>query len=670
MTETVVQRPSNTPTNRPRSNPPRSTSGDAGTTRPRWSTRSGRWWAARVGGWWSVRSGVAFAVAVAVTFLAAQPASVSEARAQTAGESALSTDAEAPNDAAEKGSASASSSSSPDSASPSETVDKPWDYDPYRVLVWIASSTPDIDADAIETPLRTYLRRDFDALWRVDIADAPASIRAAAFRQMDSLDFDDIVASDPVIAVKKTHPDAIRIRFPSDINRYVANVLTTAGRAAEIERRGSESELESLRGIAGRLKVVEGDAAAVKATWENESTEALLIPHGMASLLVEPEAKIIPMPGFDAVGDLADRYDKVFIVRIDRDEHWTGVQAVELETLMQLFGDVVETDAATADALPAAVGRAITDAFAPTIRIEDSGTRTTRATLRAGGLILDERSPAAIRVGDLVMPMLRKNDRNGDPTQIGRLDWAYLLVNEVDGAKLEMELFAGRAGGLQGRKNSRTFRTGLKVKPHRDETLLRLHARGESDRPLAGYEIYEKELDSNSMTLVGRTDWDGRLRVKRTDHPLRLLYVKNGGAVLARLPMAPGFTELEVADLSGDDMRLRAEAYIRGVQNAIIDLVAIRELLKARIRLRLEKGEFDQAQDLLNRLRDQPTNEIIANDMGRKQTMFLTAVGRNANQRRKIDNLFSETRELLAKHINAGMVRDLEAEVRQARDGS
>ena len=95
-----------------------------------------------------------------------------------------------------------------------------------------------------------------------------------------------------------------------------------------------------------------------------------------------------------------------------------------------------------------------------------------------------------------------------------------------------------------------------------------------------------------------------------------LLYVKNGGAVLARLPLVPGLTETEVADLTGDDMRLQAEAYIRGVQNAIIDLVAIRKLLEARIRMRLTKGQMTEAEDLLRALRDQPTNEKLASDMG------------------------------------------------------
>ena len=124
---------------------------------------------------------------------------------------------------------------------------------------------------------------------------------------------------------------------------------------------------------------------------------------------------------------------------------------------------------------------------------------------------------------------------------------------------------------------------------------------------MIGYELYEKNLETTDMTFIGRTDWNGRLWVEKTDQPLRLLYVKNGGAVLARLPFVPGLYPKVVADLSGDDIRLQAEAYIRGVQNSIVDLVAIRELFKARIRIRLERGEMDKAEDLLNALRDQPS---------------------------------------------------------------
>ena len=132
--------------------------------------------------------------------------------------------------------------------------------------------------------------------------------------------------------------------------------------------------------------------------------------------------------------------------------------------------------------------------------------------------------------------------------------------------------------------------------------------------------------------------------------------------------MVPGLTTKEVADLAGDDMRLQAEAYVRGVQNAIIDLVAIRKLLAARIRLRLKKGQMEEAVGLLNALREQPNNEDLAKDMGTKQTGFLKEIDtRNANQRRKVDIMFKETREMLGKQINQTVIRELEADVARAK---
>jgi hypothetical protein len=159
------------------------------------------------------------------------------------------------------------------------------------------------------------------------------------------------------------------------------------------------------------------------------------------------------------------------------------------------------------------------------------------------------------------------------------------------------------------------------------------------------------------MTFVGRTDWDGRIVIEKSDSPLRLMYVKNGGAVLARLPIVPGQSDLEVADLFGDDQRLRAEAYIRGTQNAIVDLVAIRQLLAARIRLRLEKGQLQEAKDLLEALRGEPSYEKIADDMGRK---LLQLKGRNAAEQMKIDQMFAQTREMLVKNISPAIIRELE----------
>jgi hypothetical protein len=546
----------------------------------------------------------------------------------------------------------------------------PWDYDPYRVLVWWAADDPQVNLETLEAPVRAYLDRDFAALWQLNFANAPPSVRTAAMRDLGGLDYDLITAADPILAVKRDHPDAIRIRVAKNVGEYVKKIYATKDRIAEVKQRAIAAGDETMDGVEPALEAVEGDAISVRELWAKPETEALLIARGMATTLTEPEAKLITPSIANLVGEVVEQYDKVFVAKLKTDVMPFEVHVVEFDTLMRHFGPVAVTHASSMSRMHIAVGQGLTKAFAPVVRIENAGQRSAVGLLRAGGLILERdrnTSPAAIRLGDVLEPMTRKNDRNGDPIVIGPLDWAYLHVTDLtgyEGRNIEMDYYAGRAGGLQGRKNKRTFRTALKVRPVAESTLLRLHLQRDPDFPLIGYELYEKDLESSDMTFVGRTDWNGRLMVDRTEDPLRLLYVKNGGAVLARLPVVPGLYPKVVADLSGDDIRLQAEAYVRGVQNAIVDLVAIRKLFEARIRLRLERGEMKKAEELLTALREQPSSEKLYDEIGKKHTEFINLLGsKSANQSRKVDEMFTTTRELLAKNITPQLVRELEADM-------
>lgn len=582
--------------------------------------------------------------------------------------------------------------------------EEPWDFQPYRVLVWVVSDDPAVDAAAIQQPLTSYLSRDFKALWRTDVRDAPDSISALVQRDIGGLDFEKVTAADSVIAIKKSHDDAIRIRFAADLKSYVSKIDGTRSRVEAVRRSGPQADAE-FSDVSKLFSPIDGDAVAVKALWSEEATEAILVSRGMAASLDNPTAKLISPPIKGLVVDAMESYDKIYLVRIDHSVVPGVVTSVEIDTLMRFFGPPVSEPFMPGQDLVQSAGRAVARSFAPVMRIDEAGTRYASGLIRGGGLIEDADSPGWIRIGDVLQPMVRKDDRNGRPISIGPIDWAYLLVLDADeerekarqkkierakakgeevpeepkpekeidrtrgGVVIEMsEIHAGRAGGLQGRKNNRTFRTAIKVRPVHDGTTLRLHAKGRPQDPLIGYEVYEKELDSRSMTFVGRTDWNGVMSIEKNDAPMRLFYVKNGGAVLARLPIVPGLIETEVADIEGDDMRLQAEAYIRGVQNAVIDLVAVRQLLSARIRMRIKKGQIKEADELLSALRDQPTHETLSNDMGTKLSQFKKAIGRNVNQQRKVDEMFSVTRELLTKHINASTMRQLDVEMMAAKN--
>lgn len=543
----------------------------------------------------------------------------------------------------------------------------PWDYSPYKVLIWLVSDNPEISVASMEQPLRKYLDRDFSAIWRVSIAEAPRAVATAARRNMAGMDYDTITAADPVLAVKRDHKDAIRIRIAENVAQYIEKVHGTQGRIQEVKRRAALLGDKTVSGVGPKMNVVDGDAVAVTDLWADEKTEAVLVSRGTARSLDEPEAKVILPKLANLVSQAVDAYDKIFIVKLQTNALPTKVSVVEMDTLMRHFGPVAVTEGGTRYTLPTIIGQTITKAFSPVVRIDNAGKTVVTGLLRASGLIVDEDSPAKLKAGDVLEPMVRKDDRNGRPFVIGPLDWAFLNVTGFEGRNVKMDFYSGRAGGLQVRKNKRTFKMGLKVRPFRDASTVRLHLQRDPSTPMIGYELYEKELKSTKMTFIGRTDWDGRMRIEPTDAPFRLLYVKNGGAVLARLPIVPGLHEFDVADLSGDDTRLQAEAYIRGVQNSIIDLVAVRALFEARIELRLERGEFDKAQALMEALRSQPSNEQIANDMGKRQTYFNNLLARSANQRAKVDQMFAVTRDLLKKHINGGLVRELEGKVIAAR---
>jgi hypothetical protein len=52
--------------------------------------------------------------------------------------------------------------------------------------------------------------------------------------------------------------------------------------------------------------------------------------------------------------------------------------------------------------------------------------------------------------------------------------------------------------------------------------------------------------------------------------------------------------------------------------------------------------------------------------MEKKQTYFNNLLKSSPNQRAKVDQMFSVTRDLLTTHINGKLVSDLEAELRAA----
>ena len=71
------------------------------------------------------------------------------------------------------------------------------------------------------------------------------------------------------------------------------------------------------------------------------------------------------------------------------------------------------------------------------------------------------------------------------------------------------------------------------------ETTLHLHSRTNKDKPLVGYEVLvqseKKSKDpKEALERLGATGRDGKLPVPPGNSPVRILFLRNGGQLLAR----------------------------------------------------------------------------------------------------------------------------------------
>jgi len=316
---------------------------------------------------------------------------------------------------------------------------------------------------------------------------------------------------------------------------------------------------------------------------------------------------------------------------------------------------------------------AIADAFSPVVRIEMPKGREAQVRVRAGGLIWHDEepitsnlSPSHIRHDDVLLPIIRRNNRVGEPLKGGVqvIPWSFLTITERKGNVLNCKVHSGMRSALGGRSSSRTIKLALVAKPRGESTRLRVESRDATPIPLSGYEIYAKDPETEESELVGKTDWRGVVEIPTAERPLRILYVRNGGRLLARLPVVPGLEPELTAQVSNDDQRLKAEGFVKGLQTRVMDLVARRELYKSRFRRHLKRKELDKAKALLEEFRNLETRSDLSRQLLQEEQR-ITSPDRRVQAR--IDQLFKDTRQLLSRFLDPGTANELAQELAEAQ---
>ncbi len=148
------------------------------------------------------------------------------------------------------------------------------------------------------------------------------------------------------------------------------------------------------------------------------------------------------------------------------------------------------------------------------------------------------------------------------------------------------------------------------------------------------------------------------------DGRYRILLIRDGQELLARLPMVPGASPVMTAKIPDDTQRLEVEAFVVGLQETVVDLVARRAVLLARAEARLDANDLTEAEKLIEQLRRLETREQLQQRIATERRRFASS---DPTVQGKIDRLFNETTQLLGRYLNPADVEMLQRRLREAR---
>ncbi len=689
-----------------------------------------------------------------------------------------------------------------------------WEYSPYRVKVWLSiapslSLSEDSERE-IHRQIAEFAEINFGATWSIQVESTPDALFGSVLYRLDELTVEQLLSRELLLVVGKSDeakkaflelnppppkPPEDPKKPPKKLSQEDKEILADLeARAASLQSvRTLEAAIERMKKIVIQplqFSALQRDIAPFldKKQWSdfngivkpfdgsNEELRKQLASGEVIAALIQKMdlekftkvARHIPSRLPWQPEALLRENDKVFLASVDKIGESIRIQVKELDAFVRRMGEIASTEVLTKQEIPRAIADLAKEAFSPIVRIEESDLKTAVLRVKAAGLLTKESHPIRVFPGDVILPIVRRDDSNGNPTALQAIPFTFVVVTEkIDSvSRLYGAIFTASRGSLSSAKNRRTQRVGLRVNPRYPDSSLKLAVQHSPGNSVVGAEVYRRTPGGEDLQMVGRTDWRGILpigiqdlptiqydppsesktagianarklatepvsppdykvidttvpilsnnspnaeslaKVKESNKPLSdnrvaetvkeaasgentepsappkkpkgfikinlplyLYYVKNGDTLLARLPIVNGMKAIEQADLPDDRRRLETEAFLKGLQGEVLDLVIRRKILESRIRQEIRKKDLVKAEKFLEELKRVKSFETMSEQIEGIQRRALS-IDRGpilSGVRKRIETMLDTTRQLMQKYLQDTLVRTLENAILDAK---
>ncbi|MEW4567066.1 hypothetical protein AB1L88_04295 [Tautonia sp. JC769] len=361
----------------------------------------------------------------------------------------------------------------------------------------------------------------------------------------------------------------------------------------------------------------------------------------------------------ELVGPLVDGVEKGWFLRVEPAPTGGGLTLVgrEYDATVRQLGPLYRQPAPFPKDAARSLFELTRRVFAPVAEVvrSDPG-----AELRVQGAAL----PTPDRLGRVAEPGLVFRPYwiflgpNETIREIRSIPFTYLHVDEVEGSLARCQIVSGLRQPLPKQVAGRYRLVALGLNPADVPTRFRfVSGEGDQQLPAAGYVLTARGLRDRVASEVGTTDREGRITLppKFSDKLVMLRLLAAGVEPLREFPVLPGETpEEREIPVEPRPEAVALEFRLKALQDEIVDLIARRGVLEARLDARATGEAWDEVKRLLDEYEQLPPRRDFEERLARlSETAQLTQAERGVPiLTRTAQAELAETRALIERYLD------------------
>ncbi|MBI1311790.1 hypothetical protein GC176_10905 [bacterium] len=388
--------------------------------------------------------------------------------------------------------------------------------------------------------------------------------------------------------------------------------------------------------------------------------------------------------------------DKLYPVSVELDGSEYSVASREWDRASELITPVRRRSTIDRRAVATEIARLLTELFRPLVQIESADPVSARVRTMASEYVPADPGFRQVREGTMFIPLFRYLDRNRVVQKIQFLPWTYLTAEQLERTRANCRVDTGVKTPLGAFRRRRMELRALRINPELDASTLTLVPRRNQSKPLVGYlvAVYndppppppkedekksseevaeaEKADEEREKPDVYRSDRLGQVTIPvDPEDALQWVFIRSGTALLAKFPIVVGTEANMIVECPDDTIRLDVEGQIALLQSSLVDTIAKREMVKAMIRNRMKKDEWDKVDESVGELKSLPGYEDFKKEVGEIQYSAIKRAQARKDRisESRIKKLGDEVLKIASIHLDEKKINDLIEEVQEQRPG-